>query len=79
LATATHVDRTLDVRGQYCPAPVIQARQAIDELQSGQVLQIIADDPASKEDISRWAKRTGHDLIDLTVDGKDITFVIRKA
>ena len=43
------------------------------------ILQIIADDLASKEDISRWAKRTGHDLIDLTVDGKDITFIIRKA
>ena len=79
MTTTIRTDRTLDVRGQYCPAPILQARAEIDKLESGQVLEIIADDPAAKEDISRWAKRTGHAILSLTVDGRDMTFIIRKA
>ena len=79
MTTGIRAARTLDDRGQYCPAPVLRAREEIDKLESGQVLEIISDDPAAKEDISRWAKRTEHELLDLTIDGRDITFLIRKA
>ena len=54
---------TLDCIGLYCPEPLFQTREAIDKLEPGQVLEILADDPASEEDIKRFAKRTGHDLI----------------
>jgi tRNA 2-thiouridine synthesizing protein A len=71
-------DRILDCRNQFCPAPVLRARAEIDQLERGQVLQIMASDPASREDISRWAKRTGHELLDLREDGGELTFLIRK-
>jgi tRNA 2-thiouridine synthesizing protein A len=71
-------DRILDCRTQFCPAPVLRARAEIDELERGQVLQIMASDPASREDISRWAKRTGHELLELREDGGELTFLIRK-
>jgi tRNA 2-thiouridine synthesizing protein A len=79
VTTSVRADRTLDVRGQYCPAPVLRARDEIDKLESGQVLKLISDDPAAKEDITRWAKRTDHELLSLTADGRDITFLIRRA
>ena len=71
-------DRVLDCRGQFCSAPVLRAREEIDRLARGQVLQVMTSDPASREDISRWAKRTGHELLELREEGSGLTFLIRK-
>ena len=54
---------TLDCIGLYCPEPLFQTREAIDKLEPGQVLEMLADDPAAEEDIKRFVKRTGHDLV----------------
>lgn len=56
-------DETLDCVGLYCPQPLFETREAIDQLEAGQVLELLADDPAAEEDIKRFAKRTGHILI----------------
>jgi TusA-related sulfurtransferase len=56
-------DETLDCVGLYCPQPLFQTREAIDQLEPGQVLELLADDPAAEEDIKRFAKRTGHILV----------------
>jgi TusA-related sulfurtransferase len=40
---------------------------------------VIADDPESEEDISRWVNRNGHQLVSLNKPGKDLEFVIKKA
>ena len=78
MAVALKPDRVLDCRNQFCPAPVLRAREEIDHLESGQVLQVMASDPASREDITRWAKRTGHELLELREEGVELTFLIRK-
>jgi tRNA 2-thiouridine synthesizing protein A len=44
----------------------------------GQVLKVEADDPAAEEDISRWAKRTGHEVVRLEKSENIITFWIRR-
>jgi len=79
MTVALKPDRILDCRGQFCPAPVLRARAEIDHLESGQVLQILASDPASREDITRWAKRAGHQLLDLREEEGELTFLIRKS
>lgn len=79
MTVALQPDRILDTRGQFCPAPVLRARAEIDHLESGQVLQIIASDPASREDIARWAKRTGHQLLERREERGELTFLIRKS
>lgn len=56
-------DETLDCVGLYCPQPLFQTREAMDKLAPGQVLELLADDPAAEEDIKRFAKRTGHEII----------------
>ncbi|TFF91836.1 sulfurtransferase TusA family protein [Candidatus Thorarchaeota archaeon] len=56
-------DETLDCVGLYCPQPLFQTREAIDALGPGEVLELLADDPAAEEDIKRFAKRTGHALV----------------
>ncbi len=71
-------DKTLDCLGLYCPEPVFRTREEISKLAEGDVLEIMADDPASEEDIPRWAKRTGHELLELKKEGDQFYFLIRK-
>jgi TusA-related sulfurtransferase len=51
----------------------------IERLKIGDTLKVIADDPESEEDISRWVNRNGHVLVSLNKDAKDLEFVIKKA
>ena len=68
----------LDLRGLYCPEPVFRTKVALDSLQIGEVIEVIADDPASEEDIKRWANRVGQAILSIQKNGKDIHFVIKK-
>ena len=72
------VDEELDCLGLYCPMPISQTKQAIDQLESGQVLMVTADDPAAEEDIQRWAKRVGHTVLRFEKSEGEMTFWIRK-
>ncbi len=68
----------LDLRGLYCPEPVFRTKMALDTLSVGEVLEVVADDPASEEDITRWANRVGHTILSIQKNGKDIHFFIKK-
>ncbi len=54
---------TLDCVGLYCPQPLFQTREAIDKLRVGDILEVLADDPAAEPDLKRFAKRTGHEIV----------------
>ena len=71
-------DRNLDCVGLYCPEPVFRTRQAIDKLGVGEVLEVIADDPASEEDIPRLVKRLGLELIEMRKEKDQFRFIIKK-
>ncbi len=58
--------------------PIFRTREEIDKLQAGEVLEILADDPAAEEDIARWAKRTGNEVLEMKKEGSVIRFLIRK-
>ncbi len=72
-------DEKLDCTGLYCPVPIFETRKKIDTLQPGQVLKVVADDPASEEDISAWAKTTGNTLLKIEKDDERFIFFIRKS
>ncbi|UCE43934.1 MAG: sulfurtransferase TusA family protein [Candidatus Bathyarchaeota archaeon] len=74
----TKSDRELDCLGLYCPEPVFRTRQEIDKLAVGQVLEVIADDPAAEEDIKHLVKRLGHQLLELQKEKDGIHFLIKK-
>jgi TusA-related sulfurtransferase len=54
---------TLDCVGLFCPQPLFQTREAIDKLRVGEILEILADDPAAEEDLKAFAKRTGNEIV----------------
>jgi tRNA 2-thiouridine synthesizing protein A len=71
--------KTIDVRGLFCPEPVFRTKIEIERLAIGDMLKIVSDDPESEEDIAKWVKRSGHELLSLDKGQKDLEFVIKKA
>lgn len=59
-------DAELDARGLLCPLPVLKARKRLMALAPGQVLRVLADDPAALVDIPHFCAEQGHDLVDRT-------------
>jgi len=71
-------DRNLDCVGLYCPEPVFRTRQELDKLAVGEVLEVIADDPAAEEDIPRLVKRLEHQLVEMRKEKDQFHFIIKK-
>ena len=71
-------DAELDCIGLFCPMPIARTKEEIDNIEVGQVLKVEADDPAAEEDIARWAKRAGHQVLRFEKSGNMITFFIKR-
>ena len=54
------MQKTLDAMGQVCPFPLVEAKQAIEEINSGDELVIAFDCTQATESIPRWAAEEGH-------------------
>ena len=72
-------DEELDASGLNCPLPILRAKKALNKLDSGKVLRIIATDPGSVKDFEAFAKQTGNELTDSTEEGGKYHFLIKKA
>jgi TusA-related sulfurtransferase len=73
-------DRTVDARGLRCPLPLIKARNEIDLIASGQVLEVLATDPGADHDLRAWSKRARHEFVSVTEEpGPLFRFLLRKA
>lgn len=71
-------DVILDNTGLSCPMPIIKTKKAIDSMQIGQVLKMIATDPGSVSDVQAWVNKTGHELLKYEQAGDRYIFYIRK-
>jgi tRNA 2-thiouridine synthesizing protein A len=73
-------DQVLDALGLRCPLPVLKARKALSALTAGQVLEVLANDPAAPEDFAALCQVTGHRLIaQAQEDGGAHRFLIESA
>jgi TusA-related sulfurtransferase len=70
--------KKVDCIGMYCPVPIFMTRKAIDEVNVGELVEILADDPAAESDIKSWVKRTGHELVHFEENDGVFRFIIRK-
>ena len=71
-------DKELDTRGLNCPLPILRAKKALGELQSGQVLRIVSTDPGSVKDFVAFCKQTGNELLSQAAANKEFTFFLKK-
>ena len=76
--TESRHDRELDARGMNCPLPILRARQALNQMTTGQVLRIVATDPGSTKDFESFARQTGNELLSQSAGEKEFVFYMRK-
>jgi tRNA 2-thiouridine synthesizing protein A len=71
-------DDVLDCKGMSCPKPILMTKKAIEKLEVGQILKMLATDPGSKPDMEAWTNRTGNELLAYEQDGDTHIFYIKK-
>ena len=77
LSTIESAD-VVDARGSACPGPLLEAKKAIGKVKVGEVLEILSNDPGTKNDIPVWANKVGHGYLGfLEADGYERIFVKR--
>jgi tRNA 2-thiouridine synthesizing protein A len=72
------ITKVLDAKGLACPMPIVKTKKAINELESGQILEIHATDKGAKNDLSAWAQSGGHELVKHEEDSDVLKFWIKK-
>jgi len=72
------INQELDVKGLNCPLPILRAKKALANMESGQVLKVIATDPGSVKDFAAFCKQTGNPLLASEESPTEFTFVISK-
>ena len=69
----------VDCRGSACPGPLMEAKKAIGKVKVGEVLEVLSNDPGTKNDMPLWANKVGHEFLgSLGADGYDRIFIVRK-
>jgi tRNA 2-thiouridine synthesizing protein A len=72
-------DREVDARGLACPLPILRAKKALADMQSGEILKIVCTDRGSIRDFQAFAKQTGNELLrQLTAEPEYVHFLRRR-
>ena len=75
--SAVSQHKVVDSRGSFCPGPITDLFKAYRSSQVGDVIELLATDPAAKADVTAWAQRSGNELLD-TIDEQGYIRIIVK-
>ena len=73
-----HIDKEVDARGMNCPLPILKAKKALSEMESGQLLKVVATDGGSLHDFQAFARQTGNELVEQQTQGVEFIHVLRR-
>lgn len=71
-------DKVLDAKGLACPMPIVKTKKAMNEIESGQVLEVHTTDKGAKNDLTAWTKSGGHELLKFEEEEQVLKFWIKK-
>ena len=72
------INKEIDTRGLNCPLPILRAKKALADMQSGQILKVVATDPGSVRDFQAFARQTGNDLVEQQQAGGEFIHLLRR-
>ncbi|HET9863423.1 MAG TPA: sulfurtransferase TusA family protein [Steroidobacteraceae bacterium] len=72
------IDKEIDTRGLNCPLPILKAKKALTEMQSGQLLRVISTDGGSLRDFQAFSRQTGNELVEQQTVGDEYIHVLRR-
>ncbi|KAB2875074.1 MAG: sulfurtransferase TusA family protein [Ideonella sp.] len=70
--------KELDTRGLNCPLPILKAKKALADMQSGQVLKVVSTDPGSMRDFQAFARQTGNELLEQSTRADEFIHYLRR-
>lgn len=73
-----NITKVLDAKGLACPMPIVKTKKVMNELESGQILEIHTTDKGAKNDMAAWAKSGGHELVKHEDENEVLKFWIKK-
>jgi len=72
------IAKEVDARGLNCPLPILKAKKALAELQSGELLKVLSTDAGSVRDFQAFAKQTGNELVEQGTEDEVLIHVLRR-
>lgn len=72
------IDKEVDACGLNCPLPILKAKKALSEMQSGQLLRVLSTDPGSTRDFQAFARQTGNELVEQSGEGDVLIHILRR-
>ncbi|MGG0656989.1 sulfurtransferase TusA family protein [Rummeliibacillus pycnus] len=73
-----NITKSLDAKGLSCPMPIVKTKKAMDQLNTGDILEVFVTDKGSLNDIPAWVKSGGHQILKQTEEADVIAFYIQK-
>ncbi|MFL2813481.1 MAG: sulfurtransferase TusA family protein [Candidatus Puniceispirillales bacterium] len=70
--------KSFDFRGLKCPLPVLKTKRALKEVKEGEIIAVLADDPAANLDLKHFCEVSGNILIKITNEKNIINCLIQK-
>ncbi|WP_374664243.1 sulfurtransferase TusA family protein [Ramlibacter sp.] len=72
------IDKEIDTRGLNCPLPILKAKKALTDMESGQLLKVVSTDGGSLRDFQAFAKQTGNELVEQNSANGEFIHVLRR-
>jgi TusA-related sulfurtransferase len=72
------IDKEIDTRGLNCPLPILKAKKALTDMQSGQLLKVVCTDGGSVRDFQAFSRQTGNELVEQQTVGDEFIHVLRR-
>ena len=72
------IHKEIDTRGLNCPLPILKAKKALADMESGELLKVLATDSGSLRDFQAFAKQTGNELVEQQTIGEEYVHVLRR-
>lgn len=73
-----HADQNLDLSGLNCPMPLLKTKQALNRLESGKVLRVLATDPSSERDFKVFSEQSGIPLLKIEIQDQHYIYWLKK-
>lgn len=76
--TVIKPDHILDAKGLCCPMPAVKTSLKLEQVNEGEIIEVLTTDEVSKKDLPAWCKNTGHELLGIEEEGDVYKIFIRK-
>lgn len=74
-----NVSKIIDARGTACPGPLLAAKKAIGDIESGEIMEILSSDEGTKHDIPRWCEKMEHEYLGILEEDSYTRLFLKKA